>query len=217
MAEGEGAQSGAGDGTQSGTGETTTTTEGTAEGGTGSSTQSGAETGTANTDLERSRAETESLRERMKAADSRAAKFEQELKQLRDKDLPEIDKLKRDFEETVKDRDALKVVNRNLSLQVAFLSDNTVTWHDPATALKLVDTSKVTIEDDGTVRGMRDALSALSKSHTFLVKSETTGTTETKPPGTATGNNGNSGAGKPNKTTLASRFPVMRTRAKPQP
>lgn len=214
MADGDGTQSGAADGTQSGTGETTTDT-GTSTT-TGTSAQSGTET-QPNTDADRARQEAESFRERMKAADQRAAKFEQELKQLRDKDLPEAEKTVRELQEAQKTVEDLRGTNKSLALKVAFLADNTVTWHNPERALKLVDLDKVTIDDDGTVHGMREALTALSKSDSYLVKTEASIKEENKtPPGTAPGNNGSNGTGKPNSTALASRFPVMRTRVRPQ-
>jgi membrane-associated HD superfamily phosphohydrolase len=205
---GEGAQSGA-EGTQSGTGETTGTGEQSQT--TGSVTQSGEQTPAPNTDAERARQEADSLRERMKAADRRAAEFEQQLKQLRDKDLPEVDKLKRDYEDSVTQVTKLQEVNKNLALKVAFLSDNTYSWHNPERALKLVDLSQVTIEEDGSVSGLGDALKALATSDDYLVKKEAT--TETpKPASTTPANNGGTGGSKISKDKLAARFPTMNTR-----
>jgi hypothetical protein len=214
MAEGEGAQSGA-EGTQGGAEDSTTGNTGVTEGtGSGEGTQGGANQQTPN-EADSLRAQLESQQQRTRAADQRAAKIEQELKQLRDKDLPEIEKLKRDFDETAKQSDQLMESNQRLALQVAFLSDNAVTWHDPKTALKLVDTSQVTIDDDGSVSGMKDALAALAKSHPYLVKTETPGAA-TPPPATSPSNNGGSGTGRPKTGALAARLPVMRTRIKPQ-
>jgi chromosome segregation ATPase len=212
MADGDGTQSGA-DGTQSGTGETTTDSGTTTA--TDTSTQSGADTTNTNTEADRAKAEAESFRERMRAADQRAAKFEQELKQLRDKDLPEAEKLKRDYAETQKQVETLQETNTKLALHVAFLSDNTYTWHNPDRALKLVDLSQVEVGTDGKVSGLKDALKALATSDPYLIKQEAK--EETTPPGsTAPGNNGSNGTGKPKATAMTSRFPVMRTRVKPQ-
>jgi hypothetical protein len=212
MADGEGAQSGA-DGTQSGAGETTNT-----DSKPDSSTQDGAQSGTStqtdNADLERRAAEAESLRERMKAADQRAAKFEQELKSLRDKDLPEAEKLKRDFEATQKQVQLFQEKANTLSIENAFLKDNTYAWHNPDAARKLVDLSQVQLNDDGSVSGMKDALKALATAHPYLIKQEAK--EEKKPPGTSPGNNGQSGTSQPSKQAIASRFPVMRTRVNKQ-
>lgn len=207
---GEGAQSGA-DGTQSGAGEST---NGTGDGSTqdGTTAQSGGEgQGTQTTDTV-SRADLDAVLNRMKAADQRATKAEQELRQLRDKDLPEADKLKRDYEESQKQVEQLQTVNRDLALKVAFLSDNTYTWHNPDRALKLVDLSQVTIEADGSVSGLKDALKALATSDAYLIKQEVKEQT-TAPAGTAAGNNGSS-TSKPTTKGLASRFPAMQTRVR---
>lgn len=209
---GEGAQSGASD-TQSGVGDSTgsgttqETTETTAQSG-------GGETQTAATDTV-PKSEADSLRERMRAADQRAARVEAELKQLRDKDVPEAEKLKRDFEESQQQVTKLQETNKNLALKVAFLSDNTYTWHNPERALRLVDLSQVTIEEDGSVSGLKDALKALATSDDYLIKKEVKEETKpTAPAGTAPGNNGGAGGGKPARSALAGRFPAMNTRVK---
>lgn len=207
---GEGAQGGA-EGTQSGTGETTGTGE--QQQTTGSGTQSGESTPAPNTEVDRARQEAESLRERMKAADRRAAEFEQQLKQLRDKDLPEAEKLQRDFAEAQQQVATLQETNKSLALQVAFLKDNTYSWHSPDRALKLVDLGQVEIQSDGSVTGLKEALKALATSDPYLVKQEATPEAP-KPPSTTPGNNGGTGGSTPSKAKLASRFPTMNTRVR---
>lgn len=206
---GDGAQSGA-DGTQSGTGEVNGTGSGTATDGTGTA-QSGGESTTTTTDTV-SRAELDQVLARMKAADQRASKAENDLRQIRDKDLPEADKLKRDYAESVAQVEKLTAANNELALKVAFLSDNTYSWHNAERALKLVDLSQVEILEDGTVRGLKDALKALATSDAYLIKQEVTATAPA-PAGTAPGNNGASGNSK-NKAAqgLESRIPALRTR-----
>lgn len=211
MADGESTQSGA-EGTQSGTGETTTTTDpNTGENGT----QSGAsESKTTDPELARYEQENSSLRERMKAADRRAAEFEAKLKQLTEKDMPEAEKLKREHEAALQQVNKLQETNTALALKVAFLSDNTYQWHNPERALKLVDLGQVEIDADGKVSGLKDALKALATSDPYLVKQEAKQEDKT-PPGTAAGTNGTSG-GRPATGKLVSTFPVMRTRVRPQ-
>jgi predicted RNase H-like nuclease (RuvC/YqgF family) len=212
MAEGEGVQSDA-EGVQSGTGESTT--DGSTSTTSSDGTQSGAESRTStDPDLERRAAEADSLRERMRAADQRAANFEKELKQLRDKDLPEAEKLKRDFEESQSQVTELQKVNNELALKVAFLSDNTYSWHNPDRAMKLVDLSQVQIGADGTVSGLKEALKALATSDSYLIKQEVKEEPKT-PPGTSPGNNGKSSTNGANPAGLPARFPVMRTRMRP--
>jgi len=214
MSDGEGAQGGA-EGTQGGAGDTSTTgTTGSPDtNSTGEGTQSG--TATQPTEADTLRAELERQRTRTQAADKRAAENEAKLRQLLDKDLPEVEKLKRDHDAVIHERDQLKTTNQQLAMQVAFLGDNTVSWHDPQTALKLVDSSQVTIDDDGKVHGMKEALTALSKSHPYLVKTDTPPAV-TKPPATSPANNGGNGTSSPKPGGMASRLPVMRTRFKPQ-
>jgi minor structural protein GP20 len=204
---GEGAQSGA-EGTQSGTGESTSGS-GTPTETTGTGTQSGAETAETV-----AKADFDKVTERMKAADQRAARVEAELKQLRDKDLPEAEKLQRDFAEAQEQVSALQATNQQLALQVAFLKDNTYTWHNPERALKLVDLSQVEIDSDGNVRGLKDALKALATSDAYLVKTEVE-PQETTPPATAPGNNGGSGTGAQGSKKLQRRFPALNTRVRP--
>lgn len=207
--EGEGAQSGAA-GPQSGAGEATGT-------GTNPETDAGAQSGAPETQPSAptdsvSRADFDALQNRMRAADQRAGKAEQELKQLRDKDLPEMDRLRRDYEESQAQVTKLSEKNTQLALENAFLKDNTYTWHNPERALKLVDLSQVTIEEDGSVSGLKDALKALATSDDYLIKKEVK--PEAKPPvATSPGNNGGSST-KPNSKGMAARIPALQTRVR---
>ena len=212
--EGEGTQSGA-EGSQSGAGDNTggTDNSGTETNSGTTGTQSGSETG--NTDAEAARKEAETYRERMKAADKRAADLEAKYKQLVDKDLPEQAKLQRDLQEATKRSEELQSRNQELALANAFLKDNTFAWHNPERALKLADLSGVEVNDDGSVTGLKEALTALSKSDAYLLKTEKADEEKDKtPPGTAPGNNGSSGTGKPGTKALAARFPGLNTRVR---
>lgn len=206
--EGEGAQSGA-EGAQSGTGETT----GTA---TNPNPDNGTQSGTAKVytqaEIDAAAAETETIRKRMTAADQRAAKLEAELQQIRDKDLPETEKLQRDFAAAQEQVATLQTANTELALQNAFLKDNTFTWHNPDRALKLADLSQVEVRPDGTVIGLKDALKNLATSDAYLVKTEVE-TPPQEPGGTAPGNNGSAGTRTATAKVLATRLPALRTRS----
>jgi hypothetical protein len=208
---GEGAQSGAA-GTQSGAGDVTGTGSGTTTE-PNTTAQSGGENQQPQTTDTVSRADLDAVIARMKAADTRAGKAEQELKQLRDKDLPEAEKLQRDYQAAQEQVQKLQATNQQLALQVAFLKDNTFTWHNPESALKLVDLSQVTIEEDGSVRGLKDALKALATSNDYLVKKEATQEAP-KPSGTAPANNGGSTGAKPSGKGMVARIPALQTRVK---
>jgi len=207
--EGEGAQSGAA-GTQSGAGSTTgnTGTESqTAETGA----QSGADGTQTQTEVERLNAQLKAQQARTQAADKRAAEHEAALKQLRDKDLPEQQKLTRDLDAAQKTVEVLQATNGALAVENAFLKDNAFTWHNPEAAMKLLDMSQVEIGADGKVSGMKDALKALASGHPYLIKTDAAGQ-ETPPGSTTPGNNGSNGRDKPDPKKMAARFPAMRTR-----
>lgn len=209
--EGEGAQSGTDDtqsgGVQGNSGESGANGGSTGDTG-GSGTQSGGETGKTY-----SQQEYDALAARMKAADQRAAKFESDLKQLRDKDLPEADKLKRDHEEAVKKAEQYQRELEEMRISNAFLTDNTYKWRNPATALKLLDRGKISIDSDGQVIGMKDALTALAKSDDYLLEpKQGNDSGQQGQGGTAPGNNGGAGGGKTPAKQAVSRFPAMRSR-----
>lgn len=182
----------------------------------GDSGQSGSTTGTGTETV--TKAEFDALRARMQAADQRASKAEGDLKQLRDKDLPEMEKVKKDLAEAAEERDKLRATNRDLQISNAFLTDNTYEWRNPATALKLLDRSKLDFDGEGNVTGMKNALEALAKSDDYLLKPKADGGgdgdgKQTGPPGTAAGNGapGNTGSG---KGKLEGRFSALRGRAR---
>lgn len=205
-----GAQSGTPD-PQSGVGEGSGT-DGT-NGSTSAGGQTGAQSGAQDNGGDASKAELEKVTARMRAADQRASQLEAELRQIKDKDLPEAEKLKRDHEEAVARAEKAEQRVAEMAISNAFLTDNTYKWKNPVTAMKLLDRDKVTVEADGSVQGMKDALKALATSDPYLLD-DTKGeeSKETPPPGTAPANNGGAGKGKDPKATQQRRFPAMRTR-----
>jgi len=157
----------------------------------------------------------QAVQARMVAADKRAADFETKLKQLVDKDLPELDKLKRDAAEAAKLNEENAKVIQALRIENAFHSANKHQWHDANVARSQLDMTKVTISSDGHVTGMDAALDALAKSHPYLLKPATPdpGATTTTPPiGTPPANSGGQPAGGADKATLQKRFPALRNR-----
>lgn len=197
----------AGDGTQSGAGTGTGTT------GTGT-----AETGQSANVRTYTEEEVNQLRARMQAADQRAAANEAQLKQIRDKDLPAIEKMTRDLAERDTQLKDANTALSNLRVENAFLTDNTHKWRNSATAMKLLDRSKVTVDSDGTVAGMKDALAALAKSDAYLLEPtvEGDGTGDGKgsvtPPLGTPPANGGTGAGGTTQAAMNKRFPALRTR-----
>lgn len=119
------------------------------------------------------RSDFERIQAQLSAADRKRAEFEAELKAIRDKDLPEMERLKRDFEETSAKLAKAEEMLRTVQIQNAFLKDNTYAWHNPETALKLADMSAVNITDDGNVTGLKEALKRLADNNKYLLKEET--------------------------------------------
>ena len=89
------------------------------------------------------------------------------------KKLSEAERTQRDLAEKEKQAQTLVETNRRLSLQNAFLLENTVTWHSPADALALADLSAVETADDGTIKNpdaVKAAITELAKKKAYLVK-----------------------------------------------
>lgn len=160
-----------------------------------------------------SRADYDALRERMRAADQRAAKNEQELRQIRDKDLPELDRVKKEAEEAAQRVAKLEGSLTQARIENAFLKDNKYKWRDPAAAMKLVDLSGVDIGDDGAVTGLKEALATLAKTYPFMLEEEKKEAEETPPPNaSAPPMNGKAGSDNKSKSELRRRFPALGTR-----
>lgn len=216
-----GGQSAAGDDGQS----AGTTDQGTANAGTAGGQGAPGTTGTTATDDGQStvsRTEFDQLRAQLAAADQKRAAAEQAHAQLRDKDMPQLQKLERDLTEAqaaLTERDAALSA---LRVENAFLTDNTHEWHNSSAALQLLDRSRITLDSEGKVVGMKDALTALAKAHPYLLKpapagdgqGSGTGTPAPPAPGTAPANGGISpqAGTKPTAADLGRRFPAMRQR-----
>lgn len=162
--------------------------------------------------------EHERIRARMAAADQRAGKAEAELRQLRDKDLPALQKAERDLVDVTARAEKAEAALKQSRLDNAFFTDNKYTWKNPKTALKLADLSKVEVDEDGTVTGLTAALDALAKSDPYLLEDKKSEDDEDKGKEGkgSTGALGTGGPGQQPKVTddkkLAARFPSLRTR-----
>lgn len=155
-------------------------------------------------------AEMDAMRARMVAADQNRSKAESALQQLRDKDLPEMEKLKRDLEMNATRANEAEQALREARKENAFFANTKYDWQNPKAALQLLDKTKLDFDADGTVTGMDDAIEALAKSDPYLLKPKTEAKEEPKP-GTVPGTNGGTKA-TPSATQLSKRFPVMGTR-----
>lgn len=118
-----------------------------------------------------SQSDLDAVTERMKAADRRAADAEKKLKDIEDAkkdDLTKATDKVTEHETTIK---SLQEANDGLRLDNAFALNNSFRWHDPAVVMDLVrKRDDVTIDDDGNVKGMDNALKAIAKDKPYLVK-----------------------------------------------
>lgn len=156
------------------------------------------------------RAEYDALLARMRAADQNRSKAETELKNLRDKDIPALEKAQRDLAEATRKAEEAEEALKATRIENAFLASNTYKWKNPKTALKLADLSKVEVAEDGTVSNLGAALEALAKSDPYLLDTEPK--EETKGSTGAPGSGNRQPDGKPDAKAMVSRFPAMRTR-----
>lgn len=109
---------------------------------------------------------------RRKEAETKAERLERELEELRGKDQDDSTKTAAKIESLQGEVETLTTALRDTRLENAFLQDNTYSWHNPGRALRLADLSKVDIDTDGSVHGLKEALDSLAKSDDYLLKKE---------------------------------------------
>jgi hypothetical protein len=203
---GTGAPSGA-DGSTSNTGTPTTADAST-----------GAQSGTTDSQAAAtvSRADFLQIQNQLRAADQRRDAAEKEAQKLKDAQLSDAERQTKELNETKATNQQLLNQIKDLRIQNAFVTDNTHDWHDARAALKLADLSGVTIDDEGTVKGLKEALEAVAKSSPYLLKpkAETegntgTGTTTTQQTGVTGVAGGGNGTNATDKNALARKFPQL--------
>lgn len=148
----------------------------------------------------------------------KAETLEAELKALRDKDLPEAERIKAEHEAAVKERDAFRSRFETMARTNAFLmasADAKIAWANASDALRVGDLDDLEIEDDGTVPGMVEAVKELAKKKPYLLApKDSTDTKETPPKsGSVVGskNKGKKPEGEYTPEELKRLFPALRT------
>lgn len=110
---------------------------------------------------------------RMKAADQRASAAEKKVKEYEDKDKSELDKATTEVEELKKANVGLTETVQSLRLENSFALNTSFMWEDPALVFDIVQKREdVTIDDDGKVAGMDNALKAIAKDRPYLLKKD---------------------------------------------
>ena len=158
-------------------------------------------------------ADLQAIKARMQAADTRASAAEKKVKEYEDKGKDVATKATERVTELEGLNTGLTEENRTLKVQNAFLSTNSVTWHDPDVALSQADLSEVLDSDGGVDKGaLKKVLDALAKAKPFLVKSETDTGDKSKGNG-KTGGAVGSGSKKDHKTAsdeaLRKKYPAL--------
>jgi predicted RNase H-like nuclease (RuvC/YqgF family) len=149
------------------------------------------------------RNEAKQLRKELEEAQKR-------LKEIDDADKSEVERLKEQTTELTSQLEEAQESLRESRLHNAFLASNKYTWHEPDTALKLVDLSEVSIEEDGSVKGMDAALKALADSKPYLVRKEQEEEEPKTPTGTPAGSGGRKDKSKLDRERLEKKYPAIR-------
>lgn len=217
MSQPTGAQGGTGDPTQSGGAPAGSTADPNAAAN-GTDPAQGGQTGTppAATDTV-SRADFEAVTARMKAADKRAHDLETKAKTEADAKLSEAERVAKELDETKAKLAAADKRTQDQALENSILMEPTYSgkWHNPQTALSLVDRSLITFDDNGKPQGVKAALDKLAKDHAYLLKPVESGNDSNNRKGGATGASGTSRQqGDPDntKSALERKYPALRGR-----
>lgn len=119
--------------------------------------------------------EYEALKNRMIAADKRAAKWEKEDADRKKASMTEVDRLKAEAEEAKALVEKNKMELTNAKVQNAFLANTSSAWADPDDAYLVLRThfmDGVEVDENGKVSGMDAAIKLMAKKKPHLVKSD---------------------------------------------
>lgn len=112
------------------------------------------------------------LQKKLGLADRKRQAAEDKLKEIELKDLPEAERIKTERDEAVQKVGVLEGKYTNLARSYAFLLETQtqkIRWKNPKAALRLAELDELSINEDGSVEGISDAIAALLKEHAYLV------------------------------------------------
>lgn len=187
------------------------TTDGSTAGGGGAGDSDG-DAGSTKADKPVSREDFERLRNQLSASDRRRDEAEKRLKEIEDKDKDELTKASEKVKELEEVNSKLQTELAQTRLELAFVSVNEVTWHNPKTALRTARDEgllEAITKEDGSVdeAKLKKALDGLKKTHPYLVKTSTDqaagGGSTGQPVGSGARGNG---AGGPNEAELRKKY-----------
>lgn len=116
-------------------------------------------------------------------------KVAQALKEQKDKEKSETDKLREQATQAEAKAKAAEERAKTALIEAAFVvAAKEANIVDPEDALKLADLGQVQVDDQGTVKGVKEAIEALTKAKPYLVKQ---GSGQVGSPSTPAGGGGN--------------------------
>lgn len=139
-------------------------------------------------------AELERTREALKQANHEAAsrrkeleKFQEAEQRRKEAEMTELERANAKLAEIQAERDRLIEQGRTARIRHAIEREaGAQNFHDPADAWRFLEEGAVTLDDDGKVTGAADALKALAKARSYLVKSPTPADPDAGKRGTST-------------------------------
>lgn len=138
----------------------------------------------------------------------KAYKEEQEAAKLSDEE-----KRVKEMEQVTAERDELRSIVNTQAIEMAFLRNNDVTWHNPERALALVDLSKVEVDEKtGKVKNpdaIKAAIKNLADSDSYLVK-QAEAPDPKDLPGSGTPPKGKPSDAKAQRERLQQKYPALR-------
>lgn len=153
------------------------------------------------------------LRKALKAANAEAAarriklqEYEEAEQRRKEAEMSELEKLQAKYNREREAREAAERAAKQTTIRHAVeLQASGMGFHNPADALAFMNGDTLSINDEGKVEGVEDALKELSEARPYLVKSE-----EPKAPprdldGKRTGGNN----GRPDRAATASKYGIQ--------
>jgi hypothetical protein len=137
------------------------------------------------------------------------------VKELERAKLDENDRLKAELTDAQEQLQEAQKALQDRAIENSFLISNKYTWHNPTTALRLLNRDGLKVAEDGSVSGIDAAIEALSKSEPYLIKAENNGHGTGSGPKGQTGNQPGGGGGGGSKDQvdrrkLEAKYPAIR-------
>lgn len=135
-------------------------------------------------DIEALLKEVKTLRKEAASWRTKLRQAEETEEQRRRSEMTELEKLKADLEAERQARATAETQRTQQLLRTQVISAAAKAGlNDPEDAVRMLDTSEMTVADDGTVEGLEQALAALLKAKPYLIKSTSGTISPTNPAG----------------------------------